>query len=126
MKRHWSASYVGRPYDRQAFNCWTLVRDVYRDHAGIDLFDFQTLDDAATAREMVRNAKLWTAVEVPQEFDVVLMRHRDHAVPTHVGIATGRGSVLHNEPITGTVCVGLRDFSVRGRILGFRRHPCRS
>jgi cell wall-associated NlpC family hydrolase len=101
--RHWSAGYVGRPYDRQTFNCWTLIRDVYRDHVHLELSDIQTQNDAATAREMVRNAKLWTEIETPAEFDVVLMRHRDHAVPTHVGIATGRGSVLHTEPVTGTV-----------------------
>lgn len=124
--RHWSADYVGRPYERQTFNCWVLIRDIYRDHLSVDLSEVQTFDNAATAREMIRHAKLWIEVETPQEFDVVLMRHRDHAVPTHVGIATGRGSVLHTEPVTDTVCVSLRDFSIRGRILGFRRHPCRS
>lgn len=122
----WWGAYVGRRYDHTDANCWTLIRDIYRDRLGIALSAFSDVDaqdSASVARRMFREARLWKAVETPDAFDVVLMRHRDHSVPVHVGIAVNRSEMLHTTPATDCVLVRLSDLSVRSRIVGFRRHP---
>lgn len=122
----WWGRYVGRRYDRTKANCWTLIRDVYADRLGIEMSDFSDVDPentSAVARQMRREARFWTSVDAPTAFDVVLMRHRDHSVPVHVGIAVNGVEMLHTTPATDCVLVRLSDVSVRSRIVGFRRHP---
>jgi cell wall-associated NlpC family hydrolase len=122
----WWGKYVGRPYNHQTANCWTLIREIYLDRLGIAMSDFTDVDpqsSAAVARRMAREQRYWQSVEAPAPYDVVLMRHRDHGVPVHVGIATGGRGMLHTTPATGAVHVLMTDISVRSRIVGFRRHP---
>lgn len=122
----WWAGYVGRPYDRKTSNCYTLIRDIYRDYLGIDIGQFGDIDpenNLQVARAMNRESRFWRSVDVAEPFDVVLMRPRDHRVPTHVGIATGGRGMLHTTPSTGAVHVLVTDMLIRPRIVGFRRHP---
>jgi cell wall-associated NlpC family hydrolase len=145
---NWWGAYVGRQF-RGGSECWSLVRDVYRDRLGVDLPAYGDVSAAytaavealrfghlprtqiAAARRAVMDAfdagqagESWTPVVNPQEFDVVLMGgpHADRRRVMHVGVAVDALRVLHIEQATGSVVVPLSHPSVAGRIIGYRRH----
>lgn len=69
-------SYTGIPYNFRTFNCWHLVRKI-RDDAGLLTPRFDVVSPAA-ANEMFlsgqnKDSKGLSRVEVPQDFDAVLM-----------------------------------------------------
>ena len=109
---HWTADYVGRPYQRCAqgpelWDCWSFFRVVQRERYGRDVPLLPSPPSwAAVVRVMPAWAAefRWHATETPHDGDAVfLSRMKD---PTHVGIwiadlkailhcAVG-GSVLHD------------------------------
>lgn len=144
----WWGAYVGRSFGSQS-ECWSLVREVYRDRLGIELPEHGELSaqyvaavemlraglvshsDMIAARRAVMTAfdagqasESWVKVEAPQQFDVVLMGgpHADRQRVMHVGVAVDGLRVLHIERATGSVVVPLAHPSVAGRIIGYRRH----
>jgi len=144
----WWGKYVGRSFGQRS-ECWSLVREVYRDRLGIDLpehgdvsaeyvaateairFGQGSTAQLAAARRAVMDAftvgqaaESWVKVDQPQQFDVVLMGgpHSDRHRVMHVGVAVDSGRVLHIEKATGSVVAPLAHPSVAGRIIGYRRH----
>jgi len=118
----WWGPYIGKPY--ADFNCWQLVRAAYRDVLGIDPphhSDISASDFRAVARGIDAEAALWAEADGSRPLDVVLMRK--HRLPIHVGVITRPGWMLHTEKETDAVHVPIDRFSVRGRIVGFRRLP---
>jgi cell wall-associated NlpC family hydrolase len=116
----WWAGYIGLPYDTA--HCWELVRRVYQDHRGIDLPSYGEVsarDLVRVAREIGKGQEAWEPVDVPQAFDVALMRGR--SAVWHVGVMTDAKNVLHTERATNAVRVPIDALHMRGRITGFRR-----
>lgn len=126
----WWADYIGRPFGtgQGEVTCWSLVREVYARHLQIDLPEFGDVnprDLARVAREMRegKDAGLWREPERPGVFDVVLMRSaRGGRAVCHVGLIADVARVLHAEEASGTVIVPIDHFTIRGRIVGFRRY----
>lgn len=109
MRTVYSDDYMGRRFDLKAYNCWHLVRDIWRDMTTVDLGDLTPPD---TRVEALHDAA-WEASEGPaferlaraQEPCIVLMRKRG-ACP-HVGVLL-RWRVLHMRP-TGVVYQWMSD-----------------
>lgn len=129
----WWSAWVGAPFadggrGPAAFDCWGLVRDVLAARAGIALPVYGEVPAAhlaAVARALRAGAAAeeWRAVHVPAPLDVVLMRSpRGGAAVVHVGVMVEPARMLHVEEAAAVVAVGLDHWSVRGRVLGFRRH----
>jgi cell wall-associated NlpC family hydrolase len=143
----WWGAYIGRSFgDRN--ECWSLVREVYRDRLGIDLPEHgevsaayvaavETIRQGDTARlaearrqvveafEAGQAAECWMHnVTEPRIYDVVRMggKHGNRRRVLHVGIVVDRHRMLHIEKATGSVVVPLNHVSVTSRLLGFSRH----
>lgn len=124
----WYAKYIGLPFGEAAgqVTCWSLVKQVYADHLGVDLPAYGEI----SARDLVRVARTmearkddgWQAVTEPQAFDVCLMRtSRGGAIVAHVGVMIDALRVLHVEAASAAVVVPVSHMTVAGRILGYRR-----
>jgi cell wall-associated NlpC family hydrolase len=143
----WWGKYIGRSFGGQN-ECWSLVREVYRDRLGIDLPEHGEVSaDYVAAVELIRSgdrsrlveaqkkvmdafqagqaAECWIHVtHDPQPFDVVKMggRNANRSRVFHVGVVVDRHRMLHIEKATGSVVVPLTHVSVAGRIIGYGRH----
>ena len=101
---HWAFDLIGKPWVSGAvgpddFDCWGLVRFIYLQQLSINLpaVDVNALNVLSTARAM-RDFDAygdWKKVELPSDFDGVLMSHSKD--PHHVGIwlDVDGGGVLH-------------------------------
>ncbi len=90
----WWAGYVGTPYSD--FNCWALIRKVYREILGIELPSFSDIpprDYRSVTSAMERNQALWLEADGKKPFDIALMRV--HRLVNHVGVVTRPGWILH-------------------------------
>lgn len=116
--RAWPAIYVGKPWapgadGPLAFNCWGLVRHVFREREGIELpivvVDDQDQPDAANVsaiKQAARRAGMRRTArnEPPQVMDVAVLIG---PATTHVGIvvrANGRLCLLHSSHAAGVKC----------------------
>lgn len=91
--------YTGRRYDFRRYNCWHHVRQVRAD-AGIETprFDVASPSGAdAMFAEGFCDSRGLVQVEVPRDFDAVLMGERlGHRIVWHSGVYYG-GYVSHCE-----------------------------
>lgn len=126
----WWAKYIGLPFadggrGPAEFDCWGLVRAVYSDRLGVELPAYGEI----SARDLVKVARAmrdgaddgWLQVSEQRELDVVLMRNGSGGAVVHVGVMVNSTRLLHVEAATASAVVPLKHFSVRGRIVGFRR-----
>jgi cell wall-associated NlpC family hydrolase len=134
----WTQRYVGIPYADDGrtggYHCWSLVRTVLREEAGIDVPDYgetSAADLAAVALAMARDAvnDPWVKVDVPRALDVVVMAGRPRVngarrrLPIHVGIMVDSVRMLHVDADNAhCVQVSLSHPSVKFRIVSFQRH----
>ncbi|WP_439561161.1 hypothetical protein [Roseinatronobacter sp.] len=117
----WWGRYIGLPYEQA--HCWELVRRVYAERLGVQLPAYGEVDArdlVRVAREIDRGQDRWQPVDLPAEYDGVLMRGRRGI--WHVGVMTDARHVLHTERATSAVRVPLDHLSIKGRIAGFRRY----
>lgn len=99
MRTVHSDDYLGRQFDLKRYNCWHLVRDVWRDMTGLDLGDLTPQDTAHAALD----AAAWDASEGPgftrleraRQPCIALMRRRGEM--PHVGVLM-RWRLLHMTP----------------------------
>lgn len=131
----WVAPYIGLPFGEGPgrVTCWSLVVRVYADRLGVVLpayGEVSAADLMRVARAMRDGSGAsdgWRAVAAPAEFDVALMRGAQGGqAVVHVGVVVGATRLLHVEAASHAVLVPLDHWSVRDRILGYRRHACRS
>ena len=91
--------YTGKPYNFRNYNCWHHVRQVRTD-AGIETpcFDVATPSGSdAMFAEGLRDSRGLVRVDVPQDFDAVLMGERHGSrIVWHSGVYY-RGYVSHCE-----------------------------
>lgn len=134
---HWSDRYVGLPFSdgraqtsEAGVHCWGLVRLVLAEQCGIDVPSYGEIsarDMIAVARRMSVDSgnDPWRVV-MPREvseFDVVLMTPADgRNIIGHAGIVCGAGHLLHITEGTAAMRLPLSHWSIKGRVLGYRRH----
>lgn len=142
----WANKYIGRHYDKAAWSCWSLVRDVQREQNQFALPDYADIDaedSEAVAAAIDANKGQYSLVaarqphEKPipflqrakvQEFDVVILNGlvrchdgRKRMLPSHCGLVVGNTHVLHVEFDTATVCEMLKSMHVRDKLVEFYR-----
>lgn len=134
-RMHWAAALIGKPWRSgacgpDAFDCWNLVRFVYRTRLGIDLPEVRAGDDDHAAL-------IFAAVEVTgcrpsltplEEMDIVMMRNKRGS--RHCGVAVranGRIGLLHADghesesgPVGSVVWQSLADATSGG----YHDHEC--
>lgn len=123
----YATKYIGLPYRAGLFDCWGLVRKVYKEEYGINLqeipIDVENLRQLITAIEQTPERNNWKRVTIPNEGDIVLMRQSRH--PIHVGIwlnADG-GGIMHCIKNSGVVFQDLNNLILSGwKIEGFYKY----
>lgn len=107
------ADLVGKPWEPcatgpDAFDCWGLVRYVYKHKLGILLPDLEVnpLTDPLRVREIFRGGpalSAWTHIPRPVDYGIVVMA--EGRAFCHVGLflACDGGVVLHTSQRTGCV-----------------------
>lgn len=120
---HWAENYIGHPWVSGAsgpeeFDCYGVVRAVYRDRLGIDipLLNVDAHKSMCVARAM-RDYDYSDWIEIPspeKEFDVVEMSQAKH--PHHVGVYLhiDGGGVLTSLEGIGVVFQSLRSLAPHG------------
>lgn len=120
------ADYIGLPWIKDAvgpdaFNCWTFVQFIEREHFGRELPDWLTdadkiMDVARSINEGLNGdtAKGWDAVECPAHGDVVLMAHS--SFPSHIGVwlDIDGGGCIHCVRGSGVVFSSLTNLQLSG------------
>lgn len=129
---HWTAEYLGRPWKNgadgpDAFDCYGLVRAVYRDRYGVEMpvvsADATRVLACLHAARDYADYSQWEAVTVPQDGDVLLMGCARH--PHHVGVLV-EGRVLHSVEGAGVLLQTVDSLAAHGwNILKtYRRRAC--
>lgn len=95
--------YVGLPYEQ--YDCWGLVRHVYREELGVEL----PHDPLAARRLMIETP-------LPAPLDVALLRSR---TGRHVALVVDRNRVLHSNEGTNA-CIARLDSRC---VTGYFRYP---
>ena len=110
---HWAQEYVGKPWRENAdgpdaFDCWGLVRHVYRQQLKVELppypglFELGAKHLRASIRDGLRSGK-WVELVAPKDLCAVLMSAS--RVYDHVGVylAQDGGLILHSVHGRGVV-----------------------
>lgn len=108
---HWAEKYLGKAWQsgaigQDAYDCWSLVRCIYRDEYGIDLpimnVNAGSLLEIRRAFATTDEYQHWTPIDYTQmsDGDVVLMSMATD--PHHVGIWIA-GKMLHAVEGAGVV-----------------------
>ncbi len=97
--------YVESGRDLSGFDCWGLLRHVYREEFGILLPSLLEFYESADDAEGIHRATSfhecdWRKVRRPAEGDGMWLKLAGH--PCHVGIYVGAGLMLHSRPGIGT------------------------
>lgn len=101
--------YIGRPWQNGTQDCWTLVRDIYRDHLQIDLpaivIDADNLRQVLKAFEDDTNLQPWQPIEKPEHLCLAFFTPGHHRA-THCGLWLNimGGRFLHCHRKAGVVC----------------------
>lgn len=112
---HWTENYIGRRYEKNVYDCASLVMDVQRDVFGRDVPDYGTRPDLRSAQHALlaeEAARLTRRVDVPHEGDAVQILVS--GTITHVGVYVnidGEGWVLHNIKKLGVILTRVRDLA---------------
>lgn len=132
----WASRYVGVPWDHagdehHGARCWTLVRRVLAEQAGIKVPPFSYVDcaDPAAIAEAIggiSRSPPWVAVAGARlPFDVVTMRGRtlaDRRFECHCGIMITNMHLLQIELDTDSVIMPLAHPMVARRLAATYRH----
>lgn len=138
MVPDWVADYIGIPFadkgfDRDAANCWGLVRLVLADRFGVlglptyaETYETTRDKEALAAAMRAESGRDWVRVGGPDDWssvragDVPLLRVR--GLPTHVGIVVAPGFMLHAHEGTDSILARYDGLEWSKRIIGFYRH----
>lgn len=96
---HFALRYIGQPYEAVFFDCWQLVRTVYRERFKIELPNIQI--DPKNLRQLIQTIRDhpvrldWQPTANPREGDVALLRQSRHPVHVGVWLDVDGGGVLH-------------------------------
>lgn len=129
----WWGAFVGIPFreggrDREALDCWGLVRLVFAERFAVllpDYADITSQDTRRVARAMAGacDAGPWRSVTEPQAGDVLMMTAAPGArLPLHVGVMTDAAHVLHTFPGQNSCVLPIRHHMIAPLVLGWQRH----
>jgi cell wall-associated NlpC family hydrolase len=120
----WSDKYIGAPFSPQgdgpdSFDCWGLIRFVFKEQFGIVLsrsgYDY---DDEDQCQSLVtHHAHEFVKVDGPVEGALVLWHFK--GTRPHVGVCVNGREMLHMTKDNGAVVVRLGTSKVRNGILGY-------
>lgn len=124
---HWSAAYIGTPWQAGLSDCWSFARRVWHVEFGWDVppwgGDPADLRHALVALSTAPHHPDWHVVAEAEEGDAVLMG-RSHR-PCHVGIwitPPGGAGVLHSVELSGVIFTAPGRLAAMGyRVLGIYR-----
>lgn len=114
---HWSTRYIGLPWESgaqgpDAFDCWSFVRHVQREHFGrmLPIIDVDAHDRAIVRTEFAVNPERgrWSQVDLPVEGDAVLVYKGKVADHVGVWIDADGGKILHAMPSIGVACTSVK------------------
>lgn len=132
LRPGWTNQYVSPPTpfaeggrDRDGWDCWGLLRFVYKSEFGIELpsysSDYETTDDhAAVAAVFDDQSRHWDETTSPQSGDAVWCAVAGHEC--HVGVYVEPGFMLHVLPERGTVVERITGPAWQNRIKSYFRH----
>lgn len=126
----WWGQYVGIPFadkgrDREACDCWGLVRLIYEEQLGVNLpsyaDDYANSDDREILHALIEAEKdaKWVEVKEPKPYDVIVMNMM--GLPTHVGIVLNNRLMLHCMRGMNAVVEDFTNLKWRNRVKGFAR-----
>lgn len=107
MNYSWISQYLMAPFEHDAygperFDCYGLLWHVAREHGGIELPRFDDFEgqlkriNAAIAGQTLSDD--WVEVEIPQDFDAVVMKRAGEAYHVGCWLGVDGGKVLHATP----------------------------
>ncbi|MBZ4402421.1 C40 family peptidase [Myxococcus sp. AS-1-15] len=97
----YTSSLLGRPFSHGVLDCFSLIRDYYREAVGLELPDFERPDDwwlkggNLYLEGYERAGFVDVTGQALREHDVLLMQLRA-PVPNHAGVYLGADVVLHH------------------------------
>nr|DAU96878.1 MAG TPA: resuscitation promoting factor interacting protein [Caudoviricetes sp.] len=115
---HWAVKYIGKPWINGEYDCWGLVRDIYKNELQIELSPIVT--DATNLRDVLcefRKFSNYNHLQETSDFkdkNIVILTQNKY--PCHVGVycdADG-GGVLHNMQGVGVVFQKLPELKMNG------------
>ena len=90
---------LGRTYDFGTNDCYSLVRDYYREKLNIELsainFEDNWWNKGLNYFDDLYEAFGWYEVETPQEHDMIIFSVLSN-IPNHCGVYLGEGLFLHH------------------------------
>jgi len=113
-------NYIGFPWENgaqgpYAFDCWGLVRYIYKKEKGIEIpfFDIDAMKPLAIRKAFQESSEYrnWAIVQDAEDFDVVLLSMASR--PHHVGIWHS-GRLLHCVEGAGVVWQESRSLKMHG------------
>ena len=125
--QHWANRYLGKPWEKaaegpHAYDCYGLVRAIYRDFLQIDLplFDIAAMSPVAIRRDMHTEAGSgrWQPLDFDTEplrdFDVLLMSYAKRAHHVGIWVEVDGGRVLHALEGAGVVAPSWHSLPMSG------------
>ena len=116
--QHWAEKYIGKPWINGEYDCWGLVREVYKNELGVELSSIVT--DATSLREVLCEFQKSTNYNKLSSDNKLLDKHitvlTQNKYPCHVGIYADidGGGVLHNMQGVGVIFQKLPDLKMNG------------
>lgn len=104
--KHWCLEYVDKPWvaaaeGPEAYDCWGLLKAVYKNKLGVDLHDYgqvnrHSLREITAQMDHPQIEEEWVRVRIPQEGDAVALSQRNKYHHVGVYIDYHGGHVLHS------------------------------
>lgn len=116
--QHWAEKYIGKPWINGEYDCWGLVREVYKNELDVELSPIVT--DATSLREVLLEFRKSSNYNKLSSDNKLLDKHitvlTQNKYPCHVGVYTDvdGGGVLHNMQGVGVIFQKLPDLKMNG------------
>lgn len=117
--------FLDKGRDRNGCDCWGLVRLIYKEQLNIDLpsyiYDYKNTDEKELITSIIADHRdLFSTVDKPKPFDLVLLRMLNH--PMHIGLVINKDSMIHCHKDVNTTIEEFTSLKWKHRIIGFGRH----
>lgn len=130
---HWALGYLGKPwqagvYGPDAFDCWALLVDIYKNQLGIDLplhSDVERGNQFAMSARALKEKCAWFDIGVPSDMCAVGLSNIPSRVH-HVGVYLKESnSVLHTQKTSGCVIEPLQSVLAKFSHVSYYAHSSR-